>query len=211
LSFHKEYPAKIQQGFSLVEIAIVLVIIGLLIGAVFKGQELIERAKYKMTHAKLEELTASIYTFLDKYGQYPGDAAGIDFDGDGTDDDAQHPKDGQIENGDFWKQMHLSGFLQGSGTEPVLSPFGTPFAVKYNAAGLGDNAVCVKLPQELAIEMDTRYDDGKGDTGQLRAARNIHNNADEPMAREKAYDPSKPDEPVWVCQQHASKAITIGN
>ncbi len=200
-----------QRGFTLVEIAIVLVIIGLLLGAVFKGQTLIERAKFKTTLSKMEELTASIYTFLDKYNQYPGDAAGIDLNGDGNPDNASNPRDGQIDNSDFWKQMHLAGFIQGTGTTPLLSPFGTPFAVKYNAAGLGDNAVCVKLPQALAIEMDTRYDDGKGTTGQLRAARNIHNNADEPMARSKQYDPNKPDTPVWVCQQHASKALPTGN
>ncbi len=201
---------KKQDGFTLVEIAIVLVIIGLILGAVFKGWALVERAKFKTTHARLEELTASIYTFLDKYGQYPGDAAGIDFNGDGTPDNASHPRDGQINNSDFWRQMHLSGFILGNGSEPLMSPFNTPFAAKYNAAGFGDNAVCVKLPQELAIEMDSRYDDGNGNTGQLRAARNIGGNANEPMARSKAYNPNRPDEPVWLCMQHATKAITAG-
>ena len=62
-----------QKGFTLVEIAIVLVIIGLLIGGVLKGQAMIQNAKVKRVVKSADELRAAVYTFYDKYGVYPGD------------------------------------------------------------------------------------------------------------------------------------------
>ena len=52
---------KMQSGFTLVEIAIVLVIIGLLLGGVLKGQELITQAKIKNVANDFNGLTAAIY------------------------------------------------------------------------------------------------------------------------------------------------------
>jgi prepilin-type N-terminal cleavage/methylation domain-containing protein len=62
-----------QQGFTLVEIAIVLVIIGLLVGGVLKGQAMIQNAKVKKAVKMADELRAGVMTFYDKYGMYPGD------------------------------------------------------------------------------------------------------------------------------------------
>ena len=62
-----------QKGFTLVEIAIVLVIIGLLIGGVLKGQSMIQNAKVKRVVKSADEVRAAFYTFYDKYGAYPGD------------------------------------------------------------------------------------------------------------------------------------------
>ena len=62
-----------QAGFTLVEIAIVMVIIGLLIGGVLKGQAMIENAKVKRVVKQADEIRAAVMTFYDKYGVYPGD------------------------------------------------------------------------------------------------------------------------------------------
>ena len=62
-----------QKGFTLVEIAIVLVIIGLLIGGVLKGQAMIQNAKVKRVVKSADEMRAAFYTFYDKFGAYPGD------------------------------------------------------------------------------------------------------------------------------------------
>jgi prepilin-type N-terminal cleavage/methylation domain-containing protein len=64
---------KQEQGFTLVELAIVLVIIGLLLGAVLKGQQLIYNAKVKRVQNQIKEMEAAFYTYYDKYGYYPGD------------------------------------------------------------------------------------------------------------------------------------------
>lgn len=64
-----------QAGFTLVELAIVMVIIGLLIGGILKGQELIKNAAVSATAAQLKAFEAAYTTFLDIYGQKPGDFA----------------------------------------------------------------------------------------------------------------------------------------
>ena len=66
-------PKKNQKGFTLVEIAIVLVIIGLLVGGVLKGQAMIQNAKVKRVAKTADEFRAAVMTFYDKYGVYPGD------------------------------------------------------------------------------------------------------------------------------------------
>jgi prepilin-type N-terminal cleavage/methylation domain-containing protein len=64
-----------QSGFTLIEIAIVLVIIGLLLGGVLKGQELINSAKVKNLATDFKNIPVFIYGYQDKYRALPGDDA----------------------------------------------------------------------------------------------------------------------------------------
>ncbi|MCZ6604220.1 MAG: prepilin-type N-terminal cleavage/methylation domain-containing protein, partial [Alphaproteobacteria bacterium] len=66
---------KSQRGFTLVELAIVLVIIGLIIAAVLKGQELIVSARLKTTISDIDAIRGASNTFRDKYNALPGDYA----------------------------------------------------------------------------------------------------------------------------------------
>jgi prepilin-type N-terminal cleavage/methylation domain-containing protein len=62
-----------QSGFTLIEIAIVLVIIGLLLGGVLKGQELINSARVKNLATDFKNIPVFIYGYQDKYRALPGD------------------------------------------------------------------------------------------------------------------------------------------
>lgn len=62
-----------QKGFTLVELAIVMTIIGLLIGGILKGQELMENARITATIAQVRSYEAATTTFRDSYNAFPGD------------------------------------------------------------------------------------------------------------------------------------------
>jgi prepilin-type N-terminal cleavage/methylation domain-containing protein len=64
---------KQQSGFTLVEIAIVLVIIGLLLGGVLKGQELINSAKVKNMIGDFRTVSSLVYAYQDRFKAFPGD------------------------------------------------------------------------------------------------------------------------------------------
>ena len=66
---------KRQKGFTLVEIAIVLIIIGLLLGGILKGQELINSARVRNLADQSAAVQTAYYGFIDRYRQVPGDWA----------------------------------------------------------------------------------------------------------------------------------------
>jgi len=71
------YSNKKQSGFTLVEIAIVLVIIGLLLGGILKGQELINSARVRNMADQNSGIQAAYFGFIDRYRQVPGDWAAL--------------------------------------------------------------------------------------------------------------------------------------
>jgi len=116
-----------QKGFTLVEIAIVLVIIGLLLGGILKGQELINSARVRNMADQNSGIQAAYYGFIDRYRQVPGDwlftdasqAMGVTVNlptavvgqtGNGRIDNSL------IEAGAVWEQLAKSNFLGGGFT-----------------------------------------------------------------------------------------------
>lgn len=65
-----------ERGFTLVELAIVMIIIGLLIGGILKGQELITNARVTSTINQAKAIDGAISTFVDQYASMPGDMPG---------------------------------------------------------------------------------------------------------------------------------------
>ncbi len=62
-----------QRGFTLIEMSIVLVIIGLIVGGILKGQELIESARQKNAVSQVDRIKSGVTTFVDRYKSMPGD------------------------------------------------------------------------------------------------------------------------------------------
>jgi prepilin-type N-terminal cleavage/methylation domain-containing protein len=67
-----------QAGFTLVELSIVLVIIGLIVGGVLVGQDMIRAAEIRSTIAQVEKYNTAVNTFRDKYANLPGDMLSSD-------------------------------------------------------------------------------------------------------------------------------------
>lgn len=63
---------KNQRGFTLIELAIVLVIIGIILGAVLKGKDLIENARAKKFINDVRQFEILSWTFFDRKGYFPG-------------------------------------------------------------------------------------------------------------------------------------------
>lgn len=117
-------PSTTQKGFTLVEIAIVLVIIGLLLGGVLKGQELVENAKAKQIVNDLQNTAAAVNSYRDRYGKLPGDdnkanaalrgwADAVLGNGDGKLADKSCCTAVAGENTYFWQHLRYAGFIKG--------------------------------------------------------------------------------------------------
>ncbi len=113
-----------SSGFSLVELSIVLVILGLLVAGVTTGQSLIKAAELRAITTELESYTTAVNSFRGKYFGLPGDitnatafwaAATTNGNNDGIIDDAA-AAGGAGETFAFWDQLVLSGMIQGSYT-----------------------------------------------------------------------------------------------
>ena len=62
-----------NKGFTLIELSIVLVIIGLIVGGVLVGQDLIKAAEIRATVSQVEGYNSAVNTFRLKYNGLPGD------------------------------------------------------------------------------------------------------------------------------------------
>jgi prepilin-type N-terminal cleavage/methylation domain-containing protein len=173
-----------QSGFTLVEIAIVLVIIGLLLGGVLKGQELINQAKIKNVANDLNGITAAIYSYQDRYKRLPGDDPGatrwalITAPGDGNNIIAggYASTTNTDESRLFWAELRLAGFVAGAtdtlgnAASQPLNAAGGIVGVQSGGLGLAGTIVCTgSLPAKIAQSIDAQFDDGNAMTGNVRA------------------------------------------
>ena len=66
--------SALETGFTLIEMSIVIVIIGLIVGGILVGQDLIKAAAVRAQIAQIEKYNTAAHTFQGKYGYLPGDA-----------------------------------------------------------------------------------------------------------------------------------------
>jgi prepilin-type N-terminal cleavage/methylation domain-containing protein len=178
-------PLKGQKGFTLVELAIVLVIIGLILGAVLKGTELINNAKMMRAYNQVREVTAAVYTYYDKYGRYPGDdntAASrwstVKGNANGLIDGGVNfaCADNSTETCALWEHLRLANILTGSGVTNPANPYGGNVGVGYGTVqGLDANWIGIaNVPYDVCQMLDQKYDDGVYNTGSIRGSGNYN-------------------------------------
>ena len=184
-----------QTGFTLIELAIVLVIIGLLLGGVLRGQELINSAKVKNMANDFRSIPVYIYGYQDKFKALPGDdgAAGTgnagghvasfaSGDGDGKIEGAWNSSTPGDESAKFWEHVRLAGLATGSTTISTATATSGFFPTNADGGRIGVSGVLpiISLPGayfmcsggilgKYAKQLDSTIDDGTPNGGSLRA------------------------------------------
>lgn len=119
-----------NQGFTLVELAIVIVILGMLIGGIMAGQSLVRASELRSVTAEIGRYMAAVNGFRDKYFALPGDMSNAESywgstltkngNGDaqifGNPNAAAATTAATNETGHFWSQLGLSTFIEGNYT-----------------------------------------------------------------------------------------------
>ncbi len=185
-----------QRGFTLVEIAIVLVIVGLLIGGVLKGQEMITNAKLKRLESDNAGIAAAMFSYQDRYLQLPGDddgalarfdaytVAGADGDGDGgigggddwstptVDISAWDETNDAHETQKFFAHLRAAGLISGVATDSSrpTNAYGGRIGVQNTALTIsGTVTVFGTIEGPIAKILENRLDDGNPATGRVQA------------------------------------------
>jgi prepilin-type N-terminal cleavage/methylation domain-containing protein len=189
-----------QGGFTLIEIAIVLVIIGLLLGGVLKGQELITSARVRNLISQQDGIKAAYFGFLDRYRALPGDYSQAQANIPGCSACAQGDNNGQIAGTSgnptgvsnaaineyiaVWEHLSKSGFINGSytfnasetPTSAPTNPYAQYLRLRYDDTYDGSPTARHNLKtgnqisSDILAEVDRKIDDGQATTGSFRFA-----------------------------------------
>lgn len=185
---------KQQSGFTLVEIAIVLVIIGLLLGGVLKGQELINSAKVKNMAGDFRNVQVMIYGYQDKFRKLPGDddaavtrftpnlAAGHAGDGNGVIGGKWNDATATSESVLVWEHLRRANLASGAtdfssdaaalASMPSNSEggrFGLSGTKPIGSMNGGSFYTCSDgIDGKFAALLDLTLDDGKSNSGSLQ-------------------------------------------
>jgi len=129
------HKAQRQGGFTLVELAVVLLIIGLIVGGILRGQELISSAQLNAVQTDLNEIRTATNTFQDKFVALPGDfsqpelvsdvAQASNEGGDAGDGNGRIDVGARVaqdtETAAFWEHLGYSGLLGGVNPQAIDS------------------------------------------------------------------------------------------
>lgn len=158
-----------QSGFTLVEIAIVLVIIGLLLTGVMKGQEIITNAKAKNIENSFKQVSAAIYTYQDRYFALPGDDKKATRFGEIKTGNGN----GKIDNDLIWLHLRNAGLIAGKKddyTQPSNALGGIIGISNENGVNIKGTFIGFSnIPGKVATIIEAHMDDGITKSGSIQA------------------------------------------
>jgi prepilin-type N-terminal cleavage/methylation domain-containing protein len=185
---------KLYYGFTLVEIAIVLVVLGLLVGAVMKSREMIMNAKLKRVESDASGIHLAIATYQDRYRQLPGDdseaknrfdiynsltQSNVNGNGSGVIEGKWNEINtdtlevsGAVESEKVFAHLRAAGLIPGGGKDTTR-----PSNANSGKIGIQDGALRIsghvtvfgKLDGYFIKIIESRLDDGEPDTGRIQA------------------------------------------
>ncbi|MDH5473524.1 MAG: prepilin-type N-terminal cleavage/methylation domain-containing protein [Gammaproteobacteria bacterium] len=201
---------KQQSGFTLIEIAIVLVIIGLLLGGVLKGQEMMTNAKIKRGVNDYNGMSAAIFSYLDRYSALPGDDPNANGRwasvaptngtlGDGIIAGACTSVTNTDETAAVIENLRQSGLVSGTGYAKPNNAFTGVICIEDGGIGttvtttITGTMVCMnQVEGKIGEILDLQLDDGVGDTGEVQNANMTGGAQDATYAQNGLY---------WVCRK----------
>jgi prepilin-type N-terminal cleavage/methylation domain-containing protein len=187
------------RGFTLIEVAIVFIVIGLLVAGAMKGQELITGARVRDLIQQQEQYKTAFLGFVQRYAYLPGDypRATADIKGvaagpcgnptaNGNGDGNQHIDTAGSEHTLAWEHLSRAGYLTASytcaltagvTTSPV-NRYDQPLEVVFDSSYAGtakprhNLKTGLRVSPQMLAEADRKIDDGVATTGEFRAALN---------------------------------------
>lgn len=171
------------MAFTLVELAIVLVIIGLIISGVLTAQQITQNARITSAIQGIKSVQAATQSYNQNFGVLPGDDEqalsrfvnkGVLGNGNHDGTIGANNASGNGESQYFWSHLRAAGLIKGDATlpTPLGNPFGGAFSVQNGAfapdAFAGTNVVCLDhVPGSAAQAIDQQLDDGLADKGNI--------------------------------------------
>jgi len=195
------------HGFTLIEMSIILVIIGLVIGGVLVGRDLVAAARANKYIASIQEMKVNVNLFLDKFSYLPGDMPNATSFWSGTDDgngDGIVIRTGSwatTETPFVWQHMTLAGYAEGGQYRQITHQIGGyGYSLQYTSSlhGFGymssggkSNNRLYPTTETTAISpahgyrIDKKFDDGKPGVGKILAG---------PARQDKSTNPCAADD-----------------